>query len=113
MANPTPKTIPSRYATAGIAFAGTAATGSVQSIPWMPGGILIALNASVDTARTVTVTSKPKASRSNVVITAESIAFGAYHVFPRFPAQDDDTLDITGSTSDIKFFVLDTKAQPA
>ena len=113
MANPTPKTIPSRLATAGIAFAFTAATGSAQLIPWQRGGILIARNVSVDTARTVTIVSNATRSRDPLTITAESIAFGAFHVFPRFSEQDDGTLSITGSTSDIEFAVLDTHAQPA
>ncbi len=113
MANPTPITIPSRFATAGIAFAFTAATGSAQTIPWMPGGILLVLNSHATDAKTFTVVSNPKQSRSSVTITAESLAAGIYHVCPRFPSQDDDTLTITGETTDIKFAVLDTKAQPA
>lgn len=112
MAVPTAVTIPSRNATAGVAVTFATAPTTPTAITWMPGDILIALNTSADTARTVTITSKPKSRRSNTVISAESIAFGAYHIFPRFPPQDDDTLEISASTTDIKFARISTKAQP-
>lgn len=113
MANPTPKTIPSRKATAGIAFAFTAATGAQQSLAWMPGGILLVLNDHATDAKTYSVTSNPKNSRDSVTISAESLSAGIYHVAPRFPAQDNDVLLVTGETTDIKFAVLDTRAQPS
>lgn len=113
MANPTPKTIPSRRATAGTAFTWTAATGSQQSIPWMPGGILLAWNTDGSNAYTVTVVNNPKNSRDTNTITAESLAAGIFHVFPRFAAQDNDVLLVTGSNAAMKFAVLDTRAQPA
>lgn len=113
MANPTPKTIPSRKATAGIAFAFTAATGTEQSIAWMPGGILLVLNDHATDAKTYSATSNPKNSRDSDSIVAESLAAGVYHVSKRFPAQDNDVLLVTGESSDIKFAVLDTRAQPS
>lgn len=116
MANPTPVTIPSRVATgagAAVAFAFTAATGSAQTIPWMPGDILLVQNASADTARTFTVVSNPKNSRASETIGPITVAFGTFRVAKRFSPQDADTLQITGSTSDIKFAVLSTRAQPS
>lgn len=113
MAVPVAKTIPSRFATAGIAFALAAAPTSPTAIDWMPGDILIAYNPSVDTGYTITITSNPKSRRTAVVITAEAIAFGTYRVFPRFPPQDDDTLTIQASNAAVLFGRLSTHAQPA
>lgn len=113
MAVPTAVTIPHRYATAGVAFTFAAAPTTPTAIDWMPGDILIAYNASADTGYTITITSNPKSRRDAMTITAESIAFGAYRVFPRFPPQDDDTLTIQASNTDVKFARLSTKAQPA
>lgn len=113
MAVPTAVTIPSRFATAGVAVTFAAAPTVATAIDWMPGDILVALNSSADTAYTVTITSNPKSRRTATVITAESIAFGAYHIFPRFPPQDDDQLTILASNAAIKFARISTKAQPA
>lgn len=113
MAIPTAVTIPSRWATAGVAVTFAAAPTTPTAIDWMPGDILIAYNSSADTGYTITITSKPKSRRSNTVITAESIAFGVYRIFPRFPPQDDDTLEVSASNADVKFARISTKAQPA
>jgi len=113
MAVPTAVTIPSRNATAGVAFTFAAAPTTPTAITWLPGDILIAYNSSSDTAYTITITSKPKSKRTNTVITAESIAFGAYRAFPRFPPQDDDTLEISASNAAVKFARLSTAAQPS
>lgn len=113
MAEPTAITIPSRFATAGVAYTYAVAPTTATPFDWMPGDILLAYNSSTDTPYTVTVTSKPKSRRANVVITAQAIAFGVYQVYPRFPPQDDDTLDVHASNAAVKFARLSTKAQPA
>lgn len=113
MAIPVAKTIPSRNASASVAFALAAAPTSPTAIDWMPGDILVALNSSPDTGYTITITSNPKSRRTATVITAEAIAFGIYRVFPRFPPQDDDTLTIQASNAAVLFGRLSTKAQPA
>lgn len=112
MTNPTPVTIPTRNVDAGVAFAFQAATGSAQTIPWMPGGILLVKNGHATDPKTYSVTSNPLASRDTVTLASESVAAGAYHVAPRWPTQDADTLSITGETTDIEFAVLDTRPQP-
>lgn len=113
MAIPTPVTIPHRFAEAGVAFTFAAAPTSPTAIDWMPGDILIAFNSSADTAYTITIVSNPKSRRASTTITTESIAFGAYRVYPRFPPQDDDEITISASNAAVKFAVLSTKAQPA
>lgn len=114
MAQPTAVTIPSRFATASAAFAFAAPAGTTAvEFDWMPGDILLAYNSSSDTGYTVTITSKPKSRRDNTVITTEAIAFGTYRVYPRFPPQDDDTLEVTASNVAVKFARLSTKAQPS
>lgn len=113
MALPTAKTIPSRLATAGIAFAWTAAPTTPTAMDWMPGDILLAWNTDGSNAYTVTVTSNPKATRDTTVITAESLAAGIFHVFPRFGAQDNDTLEVSASNAAVKFARLSTRAQPS
>lgn len=80
---------------------------------WMPGDILIALNTHNDTAKTITIVSKPKNRRANYTISAHSIAAGAYKVFPRFPPQDDDTLSVTCESTDIVLARLSTAPQPS
>lgn len=113
MAQPTAKTIPGRYATAPIIFAFTAGTVSETLMDWMPGDVLIAFNAHVDTAKTVTVVSKPKSRRADLTVGPQSIAAGAYYVFPRFGEQDADVLSVTCESTDIKLARLSTRAQPA
>lgn len=113
MAIPTAVTIPSRFATASVAFAFAAAPTVETAFDWMPGDILLALNSSVDTGYTVTITSNPKSRRASTVITAEAIAFGVYRVYPRFPPQDDDELMVHASNEAVLFARLSTKAQPA
>lgn len=113
MAIPVAKTIPSRFATVPIEFQFAAAPTSATAIDWMPGDILIAYNSSADTGYTITITSKPKNRREDVVITAFSVPFGDYFVCPRFPPQDDDTLLIHASNAAVLFARLSTKAQPA
>lgn len=113
MAIPTAVTIPSRWAEASVAIAFAAAPTSPTTIDWMPGDILIAYNSSPDTAYTVTITSNPKSRRSTTVMTAESIAFGVYRIYPRFPPQDDDTLTIEASNAAVLFARMSTKAQPS
>jgi hypothetical protein len=105
MANPTAVAIPSRLATAGAAFTFVAATASQQSLTWKGGYILIAFNTGAG-ARTLTVVNNPKNSRSTNTITAESVAAGAYHVMPRFPAQDNDVLLVTGSHAEMTLAVI-------
>lgn len=75
--------------------------------------IILAKNASADTARTVTLTSAPDASGRSGDVTAYSLGFGEYAAFdPRsMPVGDwkqdaDGMLYFEGSTSDIKFAVL-------
>jgi len=106
-------TIPSRLATASVAVAFAAAPTSATEIDWMPGDILIGWNTSVDTAYTITVTSKPKSERAEHAITAESIAFGVFRIFPRFPPQDGGKLTIQASNAAVKFARLSTRAQPS
>ena len=113
MAIPTAITIPHRYAEASVEFAFAAAPTTPTAIDWMPGDILIAYNSSPDTGYTVTITSNPKSRRASMTITTESIAFGDYRVFPRFPPQDDDELTISASNAAVLFARLSTKAQPA
>lgn len=113
MAEPTAVTIPHRYAEASAAFLFAVAPTSPTAFDWMPGDILIAYNSSTDTPYTVTITSNPKARRASMAITTETIAFGAYRVFPRFPPQDDDTLMVNASNAAVKFARISTKAQPA
>lgn len=113
MALPTAVTIPSRLATAGVAYTWTAAPTTPTAMDWMPGDIFEAWNTDGTTPYTVTIVSNPKNSRSAVTITAESLAAGIFHVFPRFPPQDDDTLLVNASNAAIKFRRLSTKAQPA
>lgn len=105
MANPTAVLIPSRTATASSAFVPVAATTTAQSIPWKKGYILIAQNSGAS-SRTVTIVNNPKSSRSSNTITAESIAAGAFRVYPRFPAQDSDVLIVTGSHAEVLFSVI-------
>ena len=113
MANPTAVTIPSRYSTTPATFAFTAATGSEQLLDWMPGDILLALNDHATDPKTITIVSNPKNRRTTYTISAHSLNAGTYRVLPRFPPQDDDTLSVTGSSTDIKFAQLSTAPQPS
>lgn len=113
MPAPTAKTIPTRKATAGVAFTWAAAPTTPTAIDWMPGDVLLAWNTHETDAHTVTIVSNPKASRASTTITAESLAAGVFHVFPRFGPQDDDTLTVSASDAAMKFARLSTKAQPA
>lgn len=113
MALPTKTVIPSRYATAGIAFTWTAAPTSPTAMPWTPGDMLEAWNTDGSNAYTVTIVSNPKNSRSAVTITAESLAAGIFHQFPRFGAQDNDTLTVSASNAAVKFRRTGTKADPS
>lgn len=113
MAIPTAVTIPSRNATASVAVTFAAAPITPTAITWLPGDILVAYNSSADTGYTITITSNPKSRRSSTVITAESIAFGVYRIFPRFPPQDDDTLTIEASNAAVKFARISTMTQPS
>ena len=110
MAVPTAVTIPSRNATAGVAFTFAAAPTSPTTIDCMPGDILIAYGGGA--GGTITITSNPKSRRTATVITAEAISASAYRVFPRFPPQDDDTLTIEASVNTVLFARISTKAQP-
>lgn len=105
MANPTAVAIPSRVATASAAFLFVASTASQQSLTWKHGYILIAFNGGGST-RTVTIVNNPKNSRSSNTISAENIAAGAYRVYPRLPAQDNDVLLVTSSHADVTFAVI-------
>lgn len=113
MAQPTAKTIPSRYSILPVKFAFTAGTTSATLMDWMPGDILIATNAHATDAKTLTVVNNPKNRRATYTITAFSLAAGEYCVLPRFPAQDDDTLSVTCQSTDIKLARLSTQPQPA
>jgi hypothetical protein len=106
MANPTAVAIPSRVATASAAFVPVASTASQQSLTWARGYILIAINPAGGSTRTVTIVNNPANSRSTNTITAESIAAGAYRVYPRFPAQDNDVLLVTTSHADVLLAVI-------
>src|SRR3954469_23863063 len=105
MANPVPVTIPSRLATAGVAFIPVAATTTAQNIPWTQGSILIAYNSGAG-SHTVTIVNNPHNSRNTNTITAESIAAGAYRVYPRLPRQDGDVLVVTGNHAEVLFAVI-------
>lgn len=113
MAVPTAVTIPSRLAAAGVAFTFAAAPTSETEFDWMPGDILIAQNTSADTPYTITITSNPTISREDTVITAESIAFGAFRMFPRFSAQEGGKLKVHASNAAVKFARISTRAQPS
>ena len=113
MAVPSAVTIPHRFAEAGVAFTFAAAPTSPTAIDWMPGDILLAYNSSADTGYTITIVSNPKSRRDSMTITTESIAFGVFRVYPRFPPQDDDELTISASNAAVKFARLSTKAQPS
>lgn len=110
MANPVKVVIPSRTATASSAFLFVASTASQQSIPWERGDILIAFNSGAS-SRTVTVVNNPANSRSSTTpISTESIAAGAYRVYPRLPAQDNDVLLVTSNHIEVLFAVIGTQA---
>lgn len=113
MAQPTAVTIPSRYSTIPATFTFTAGTTSETLMDWLPGDILIARNSHADTAKTITIVSKPKNKRQNYTITAYSIAAQSYKIFPRFPPQDDDTLSVTCESVDILLARLSTAPQPS
>jgi hypothetical protein len=105
VANPTAVTIPSRTATASSAFTFVAAETTEQSLTWGHGYILLAFNSGAST-RTVTIVNNPRNSRSSNTITAESIAAGAYRVYPRLPAQDNNVLKVTGNHAEVLFAVI-------
>jgi hypothetical protein len=105
VANPTAVTIPSRTATASAVVTFVAAETTEQSLTWGHGYILWAFNSGGST-RTVTVVNNPRNSRSSNTIAAESIAAGAYRMFPRFPAQDNNVLKVTGSHAEVLFAVI-------
>lgn len=105
MANPVAVAIPSRVATASASYLFVAATGSLQSIPWPSGAILLAVNSGVS-SHTVTIANAPKSGRDATTITAESIAAGANRVYPRFPPQKGDVLKVTADNAEILFAVL-------
>jgi hypothetical protein len=105
MANPVAVSIPARTGTASAAFLFVAATTTAQSLAWHAGYILIAFNSGAG-SHTVTVVNNPRSSRSSNTITAESIAAGAYRVFPRFPPQDSDVLVVTGNHAEVLFAVI-------
>lgn len=105
MANPVAVAIPNRVATASAAFLFVAATTTEQSLAWGHGYILIAFNSGAS-SRTVTVVNNPANSRSSNTITAESIAAGAYRVYPRLPEQDNDVLLVTGNHAEVLFAVI-------
>lgn len=113
MALPTKVTIPNRYSTTPLDFTWTAAPTTETAMVWTPGDIFLAWNTSADTAYTVTVTSNPKYKRGTDVITAFSMAFGDFTVFPRFPGQDDETLLVHASNAAVKFARIGTRSDPA
>jgi hypothetical protein len=113
MATPTQVPVPSRTATASVPFTFVAATTTEQSIPWRRGDILIAFNSGAST-RTVTIVNNPANSRSTGPgVTAENIAAGAYRVYQRFPAQDNDVLKVTANHAEVLFAVIGPTAHPA
>lgn len=113
MAAPTAITIPTRNAVLPVKFTWAAIGTSPIDIVWMPGDIALFWNAHASLAKTFTVVSNPKAKRTALTITAFSLAAGEFAVCPRFGSQDDDTLRVTGETTDIKMARLSTHAQPS
>jgi len=113
VAQPTAKTIPTRNAEDPIKFAFTAGTVSPTLIDWMPGDILLLTNTHATDAKTFTVISNPKSSRSTLTITAFSLAAGEFAVCPRFGDQDSDVVSVACQSVDIKIARLSTHAQPS
>jgi hypothetical protein len=113
VAIPVQKVIPSRFSTTPIEFAWAAAPTSPTAITWTPGDVLLAYNSSADTGYTVTIVSNPKFKRASDTITTFSVPFGDYFVFPRFAAQDDDTLTVSASNAAVLFARLGTRADPS
>jgi hypothetical protein len=105
VANPVAVLIPSRTAVASSAFIPVASTAAQQSLVWKKGYILIAQNSGAS-SRTVTIVNNPKSSRSSNTITAEAILAGAFRVYPRFPAQDNDVLLVTTSHAEVLLSVI-------
>lgn len=112
MAAPTAKTIPTRHAVLPIKFAWAAIGTSPINIDWMPGDIALFTNTHATDPKTFTIVSNPKDSRSAVTIAAFSLAAGEFAVCPRFGDQDNSTLNVVGSSTDIKMARLSTHAQP-
>lgn len=113
MAQPTAKTIPSRFSILPVKFTWTAGTTGATLVDWMPGDIALFKNAHATDAKTFTVLSKPKAKRADYTITAFSLAAGEYAVCPRFGPQDEEVISVTCESTDIKMARLSTAAQPA
>lgn len=113
MALPTAVTIPTRQAEASVPFTWTAAPTVATAMDWMAGDIFMIWNSSADTGYTYTIVSNPKNSRGTLTIDAASIAFGVFHVAPRFAPQDANTLTVHASNAAVKFARLSTRRQPA
>lgn len=113
MAQPTAKTIPSRFSIVPVKFAFTAGTTGETLVDWMPGDIAIFHNEHASLAKTFTVVSKPKAKRADYTITAFSLAADEYAVCPRFGPQDEEVLSVTCESTDIKMARISTAPQPA
>lgn len=105
MANPTAVAIPGRTATASAAFTFVASTTTQQSLTWKRGYILIAHNTGAS-GRTVTIVNNPKTSRSTNTITNDAIAAGAFRIYPRLPAQDNDVLLVTTNHIEVELAVV-------
>lgn len=112
MAAPTAVTIPTRHASVPVKFTWAAVGATPIDITWMPGDILLIWNSHASAAKTFTVVSKPKDSRSNLTITAFSLAAGEFATCPRFGDQDAGVLNVVGETTDIKMARISTHAQP-
>lgn len=113
MAAPTAKTIPSRNSIVPTKFAWAAIGVSPIDIVWLPGDIALFWNAHATDPKTFTIVSNPKSKRATDTITAFSLAAGEFAVCPRFGPQDADTLNVVGSSTDIKMARLSTAAQPS
>lgn len=113
MPAPTAKTIPSRYSTTPEKFTWAAIGTSPIDITWLPGDIALFKNDHATDAKTFTVVSNPKAKRASYTVAAFSLAAGEFAVCPRFGPQDNDTLNVVGSSTDIKMARLSTAPQPS
>lgn len=113
MAQPTAVTIPTRHATVPVKFTWAAIGTSPLSVDWMPGDIALFKNVHATDAKTFTVVSHPKDSRSDLTITGFSLAAGEYAVCPRFGDQDLSVITANGESTDIKMARLSTKHQPS
>jgi hypothetical protein len=106
----TPTAVPEATATDGVTVTMTAAdTVNQNEFVWTGREIVIAHNTSADTAYTVTITSQPDALGRVGHITADSLAFGAIHVYPKFPSEGwvvGGKVQLEANNAAVKFGVL-------